>query len=348
MTATIQESTDEVLSRIAEVTGDSVPEVSPTAARRRQDNQEYTPAVIPAAASRLMPWADLVTGSADPGETLTSAELLAKAGLDWGVGIRPLFRRMNDGTYRQHPRARETYKLTDESPLGEVKSHYEPFSNPEVFAFGDHISQSGQGRWVDAGQQGNGYRVFMTMLLREFAILDGDMYRLYAFFRASHDGSTGLNAWIVPFRVECTNQQQLVDAHHQGHVKIQHTSNISGRVAEAKASLAEAADYSVAFTQMAEKLARTTVSDQKVRAVLQKIIKEGRARRDEMIADIRHVYNTSPTVDPYKGTAYGLLNAITEYFDHVKPQKSGNARFESIMLGEGAKARSKALLALAA
>lgn len=347
MTATLQESTDGVLSRIAEVTGE-VPEVSQTAARRRQSNpEEYTPAVIPAAAGRQMPWAELVTGSADDGETLTSAELLAKAGLDWGVGIRPLFRRMNDGTYRQHPRARETYKLTDESPLGEVKSHYEPFSNPEVFAFGDFISETGQGRWIDAGQQGNGYRVFMTMLLREFEILDGDKYRLYAFFRASHDGSTGVNAWIVPFRVFCTNQQQLINAQHQGHVKIQHTSNIAGRVAEAKASLAEAADYSVAFTQMAEKLARTPVSDQKVRAVLQKVVKEGRARRDEMIADMQHVYRTSTTL-PDGNNAYRLLNAITEYYDHVKPQKSGNARFESIMLGEGAKARSKALHALAA
>ena len=344
-TATVTSATDDVLARIDEVTGDA-PVLTPTAARRRQE-REYQPAEIPAAASRRMPWSGLVTGSADEGETLSSSELLAKAGLDWGVGIRPLYRKMNDGTYKRHPRAREVYNLVNEDSLGEVKSHYEPFSNPEVFAFGDSIVESGQGRWIDAGKQGNGYRVFMTMLLNEFQVLGEDSYRLYLFLRASHDGSTGLNAWIVPFRVWCTNQQQLVNAQHQGHVKIQHTKNIGERVEEARTSLREAADYSAAFTQMAEKLARTPVSDQKVRAVLQKIVKEGRARRDEMIADMQHVYKTSPTL-PDGNNAYRLLNAITEYYDHIKPQKSDNARFESIMLGEGAKARSKALHALAA
>jgi phage/plasmid-like protein (TIGR03299 family) len=341
-TATVLDSIDAVLDTAT----DETPVLTPTAAVQRQARQ-YQPAVIPATAGRQMPWAGLVTGSADPGETLTSAELLHKAGLDWEVGIRPLYRRLNDGTFHQHPRARETYRMTDEAPLGEVKSHYEPFSNSDAFAFGDFIAGEGLGRWTDAGMQGNGYRVFMTMLLKEFSILDGNLQRLYLFLRASHDGSTGLNAWIVPFQVSCTNQQQLVNAQHQGYVKIPHTKNIAERVAEAQESLAAAADYSVMYTQLAEKLAATPVSDQKLRAVLDRVVPRSRSRRDEMIADMKHVYQTSPTVAPYKGNAYGVLGAVTEYYGHIKPQKSENARFESIMLGEGAKARAEVLRNLA-
>jgi phage/plasmid-like protein (TIGR03299 family) len=303
---------------------------------------------IPDTQTRLLPWAGVTTGSVDAGETLTSQELLTKAGLDWGVGIRPLYRKLSDGTYKAHPRAREVYRDdSSELSLGTVKTHYEPFSNFDVFAFGDNIAASGQGRWVDAGQQGNGFRVFMSMLLKEFSVLGTDPYRLYLFLRASHDGSTGLNAWLVPFRVTCLNQQGMVDASHRGHWTIQHTKNIKERVAEAQHSLQEAVQYEDEFRRLAEKLAGTTVSEQKVRSVLNRVVPESRSRRDDMIADLRHVYETSPTVDPFKGTAYGLLNAVTEYYDHVKPQRNGNARFESIMIGEGAKARAKVLRDLA-
>jgi hypothetical protein len=33
---------------------------------------------------------------------------------------------------------------------------------------------------------------------------------------------------------------------------------------------------------------------------------------------VRQVYYESPTVAPVRGTAYGVLSAVTEYVDHVK------------------------------
>ena len=323
-----------------------VPDLTPEAVAQRE-TRTYEPIAVPSTANRRMPWSGLVTGSADADETLTSSELLVKAGLNWTVGIRPLYRKMNNGEFQQHPRARETFRSDNEFSLGEVKSHYEPFSNEDVFAFGDYIAEQGFGRWLDAGEQSKGRRVFMTMLLNEFDVLDGDPYKLYLFFRASHDGSTGLNGWILPFRVWCTNQQQLINAQHQGHVRILHTKNIGERVAEAQHSLAEAASYSAVFKQLAEKIAAVTVSDRRAKDIISRLVPEGRNRRDVMIADMLHVYKTSSTVEPYRGNGYGLLNAVTEYYGHVKDSRSDNARFESVMRGEGAKARAKVLKDLA-
>jgi hypothetical protein len=65
-----------------------------------------------------------------------------------------------------------------------------------------------------------------------------------------------------------------------------------------------------------------------------------------MIDGILQVYATSPTVTPYAGTGYGLLNALTEYMDHIKPQRTGNARFESITFGEGARYRGELMAKL--
>lgn len=299
-------------------------------------------------AQRQLPWESLVTGSAEDSETLTSQQLLERAGMDWDTGIRPLIRRMNDGTIQDHPWARETFRSTDEAPLGVVRKIYKPFNNRDLFAFGDSLAENGQGRWAHAGMQSGDYvRVFMTMELADFQVLDGDGYKLYLFLRTSHDGGMGLKAYAVPIRVWCTNQQQLVSATHQGYWSIEHTGTMEKRLEEARESLANIVEYSTEFNALAEKLAATPVSDQKVRAVLNRLVPEGRARRDDIIADLKHTYQTSPSVEPYRGSAYGLLNAVTEYYDHLKKQQTGNARFESIMFGEGARARKAALRDLA-
>lgn len=323
-----------------------VPDLTPQAATDRQIRQ-YEPREVPALTGRRLPWAGLVTGSAGDDETLTSSELLHKAGLDWETGIRPMMRQMNDGSVQKHPFMRDVYRKDNEAALGVARSHYEPFSNVDVFAFGDSIVEQGAGRWVDAGLQGYGRRVFMTMLLNEFDVLDGDPYKMYAFFRTSHGDGTALNAWIVPFRVWCTNQQQLVNASHRGHWTILHTKNINERVEEARTSLREAADYTTEFTRLTEKLAATPVSTDRARSIFKRLIPEGRARRDERIADLMHVYKTSETVGDHRGDGYGVLNAVTETFDHVWPKRSDTARFESIMAGEGAKARAKVFRDLA-
>jgi len=309
---------------------------------------EMTESGLLVPAQRQLPWASLVTGSSQDGETLTSQELLQRAGLDWDTRIRPLTRRMNDGTIQDHPWARETYRSDNEAPLGVVRKVYNPYSNRDVFAFGDHVAANGQGRWCHAGIQGTDYvRVFMTMELAEFQVFGSDPYKLYLFFRTSHDGGMGLKAYVVPIRVWCTNQQQLVTEHHQGYWTVEHTGTLERRLEEARESLEQVVEYSTEFNALAEKLVATTVSDQKVRSVLSRLVPEGRARRDDIIADLKHTYQTSETVEPYRGTAYGLLNAVTEYYDHGKKQQNGNARFESIMFGEGAKARRAVLRDLA-
>ena len=300
-----------------------------------------TPRPIPELASRRLPWAPLVTGSADPGEHLTSEELIRKAGLDWGVGIRPLYRKLDNGEFVQHTRVRETYRDDNEQELGAVCTRYEPFSNLDAFKFGDALVETGQGRWVDAGMQARGRRVFMTMLLQEFSVLGNDPYELYLFLRASHDGTTAVDPFLVPFRVSCTNQMGMVRRQNIFHTSILHTGTIRERAAEAQSALLATVNYQAEFSRIAERLAAEAVSDEKVNAVFKAIVPENRPRRDDMIADMLHVYNTSQDLAGQDPNGYKVLNAVTEYFDHVKNWQNPNSRFNAIMWGEGARAAAK-------
>jgi phage/plasmid-like protein (TIGR03299 family) len=257
---------------------------------------------------------------------------------------------MADGSTQQSKVSWEIYRTDTEVELGAVKSKYEVFQNRDAFAFGDALVKSGQAHWTDAGMQNDGYRVFMVMKLSEdFTVLGEDKTALYLFLRTSHDGSTSVSGYVTPIRFFCTNQLQMISNTTKTKFTVQHTSNIGDRIAKAQASLKLATEYVDIYREQVERLVKTSIGESSLEFLLKQVIPENRSSRDKMIEGITSNYLNSVTVDPYRGTAYGVLNAVTEYMDHIKTQRTGNARFESIMFSEGKKVRenlTKQLLAL--
>lgn len=290
---------------------------------------------------RRIPWHGISTiTNVIPG-TL-SQPLLEAGGLDWGVKIRPLFRTMNDGTVVQSDRDFEVYKDDDEQyQLGTVRTRYNPAANREIFAFGDHLVQAGHGIWIAAGQQYGGSRVLMVMQLGDEFNIIGDPHRMFIVFRGSHDGSTAIRADAVPFRLNCFNQNHLVTANARSSWKVLHVSTKEARLKEAQDSLEMAVKYRDKYILTAEALAKIDLTLEQGLVLIEKMVKKGRTRRDDVIADLQHNWQASPTIpDDWRMTGLGLLNATTEYFGHIaRRQGDGNSLYESVMHGEGAKAR---------
>lgn len=305
---------------------------------------------------RVPAWQSLVqtnmVGNTEAPEGLTSLDMLQAAGLNWGVEARPLWRRTGENEYVQSTKSREVFRTDTGAQLGTVRGRYEVFSNEDAFAFGDALVQDGSGKWVVAGQQNEGARVFMVMELGEgFEVLGGDGYKLYLYIRTSHGDGTSISARIIPFRLWCANQNGAAIHEAKSSWSIPHTTTVKDRVDEARNALQLSVSYEAEFQKLAEQLASVKVSDERAKAMLSQVIPERRARRDDMIADILSNYQTSETVEPFRGTGYGLYNGLTEYMDHLKTQRSANARFQSVMHGEGDKFQNnlvQQLLALAA
>lgn len=294
---------------------------------------------------RQLPWAGITTGKAEDDELLTSTQMLARAGLDWEVGLRPLKRHLSDGRVLDATEY-ETYRTDDEEiQLGSVKSRYELLQNREAFDFGDSLVQSNLARWAEAGLQSDGKQVFMTMLLEEEFMVLSEPFKMFMFFSTSHNGSRSLAAAITPIRGWCLNQSNIIAANNHGRFVIQHTSSMKGKLEQAAESIRMAGSYSDMLKAQAETLVRIRVTDDKARYLITSLIPERRSRRDAMIDGIMANYLTSENAGD-AGTGWRLLNATTEYMDHLKPTRSGNARYESITFGEGAKFRTKLVTAL--
>lgn len=291
---------------------------------------------------RELAWSGITTGSVDGADAhLTSEQLLEQAGLNWEVAKRPLWSRKSSGEFEQSAGAFEIYRTDTEEALGTVKRKYEVWQNRDAFAFGDALVADGKARWVEAGCQGNGWRVFTTMRLTDPFTVADDRYDLYLYLRTSHDGSSSVSGYVTPIRVWCTNQLPLVSQTALDKFSFQHTGKLHERLQEAQKSFQLTVAFETEFKASMERLLATPVSDDKARYLIKDVIPATRPRRDDMVDAILLNYQTSPTVEPYRGNGYGLLNGLTEYMDHLKVQRNGNARFESIMHGEGAKFRTQ-------
>lgn len=292
--------------------------------------------VIPETA-RVLPWADVTTGTAYE-QIMTSQQLLQEANLDWDVAIRPLYRRMNDSSFIEHPRAKEVYRTDTEVSLGVVRGHYLPWSNREAFSPWDDMVSNGAGVWQEAGSQRNGSRVFMTMKLGDgFSVLDADHYDYYLFIGVGHDGYVAINPSVIPIRQAALTHNAVGN----NSIRVQHTPSLESKKTEVYQVESLAIRYQIEFTEKVSTLAEISIKDDHAFSQLEKIMNPKRARRGELVTQIMDIYHTSTAIGEYHGTAYGLFNALTEWQCHVRKHRQGNARFDSLMWGDDAKVRNR-------
>jgi phage/plasmid-like protein (TIGR03299 family) len=313
---------------------------------------------------RRLPWAGIATGKATDDELLTSEQMLQRANLDWEVGIRPFQRTVGSqkaviggewcqvdgervlagGTEVTIPlvetskKMMETYRKDTGAELGAVRHRYEVLQNREAFTFGDSLIENGTARWAEAGMQNGGNRVFMTMLLNEqFQVLGQEPFQTYVFMSTSHDGGRSLRVFVTPIRVWCANQTAAVQADNLGSFTIQHTTSMHDKLESVSEVLRRSGEYRIALQEEAEMLATTTVTEEKARYLVTSLIPQRRSKRDQMIEDIISNLKNSPNLEGHRDDGWGLVQAASEYMQHLKPQRSDNARFESITFGEGMK-----------
>lgn len=226
--------------------------------------------------------------------------------------------------------------------MGFVSSKiYNPLQYAEAFNFMDTISPD----YVAAGTlrgRRQGYMVVKSGI--EIKVLGGeDQHDMFAVLRTSHDCSRGIEVSAMPLRYRCINQVTLksfmkgVDYRWS----IKHNTSMHAKLSEAQESLKKLELYAKRFCAIVEKLAATTVTTDKGRKLIEYVIpmpknaKTDRAHDQwtDRINRIQDLWENSPTV-AYAGTAWGLVNAVSEYYDWGRTGGTTESRFLNALEGE--------------
>lgn len=205
---------------------------------------------------RVKPWHGLGTIVEDcPG----SKEAIHLAGLDWKVEQRAV---CTDGGL-PIPGYKANIRDSDQSVLGVVSDRYQVVQNEDAFAFTDELLGHGI-RYETAGALQGGRRTFILAKLPERFIIAGDEIMPYFVIMNSHDGSCSIKAAMTPIRVVCQNTLNLAFREAKRTWMAKHTSNIMGRIDDAKATLQFAEQYMKEMGKGVDELAHKRLTDRKV------------------------------------------------------------------------------------
>lgn len=259
---------------------------------------------------------------------MTAQEALDKAGLLWTVLQSPLTYQSPDGSATiQVPGKVANMRSTDAAFLGIVGDGYQIVQNTDAFDWTDNLVESSDAKYETAGALFNGRRVWLSMELPEGVKVPGDDGEIkpYILVTNGHDGGTALQASITMVRTVCANTWTLALGSAIRTVKIRHSGDVEVKFAQAQKTLGIAVDYAATFARIGEMLVEKRVTQKQAEKVLETVFPlpaRAKANKDrvseEAFGQVLAVYQNSENLQNIRGTAWGVLQAVGEYLDHVQ------------------------------
>jgi len=289
-------------------------------------------------------------------EALTSGEALIAAGLDWKVEARDVFLQGSAepvSGYKANIRvgARKIDLETgeaeidsdglpvyrDENALAIMSDKYQIVQNTEAFAFVDELIGAADAHYDTAGSLRDGKVVWLLAKMPAVDVM-GDEVDPYICFSNSHDGSSGVRVCMTPVRVVCNNTLNLAMSGANRSWTGKHTGNISDKLEEARITLRLADRYMERFAERAEFYSKQKIDDRQYQEIIEQIFpmpdgdpeaKENRRRANNtrfFWSACLFCYN-QPDIARFRGTKWGVLNAISDTVYHGEPlRKTDNYR----------------------
>lgn len=277
-------------------------------------------------------------------ETVTTQMMLSESKLaNWNVRLEPVA----DHTPESWRDTSGSQFVVRNNPfdqgvdvLSVVGSRYKVVQNEDLFAFADNILDGDEHcKWESAGSLKNGKVVFGSLNVPRTMVLDpqgaNDQTDLYLIVWTSHDGSVAVQAAVTPVRVVCQNTLNLAMRNAKQSFKIRHTQTADGKIAVAREALGLTFGYMDEFEKEARAMFETSVSDAKFHEIIRSIYpkpeqdsKGALKKWENKVTLIDDLYFNSPTQTNIKGTAWGVVNALTERLDYFR---TGRGNSENLL-----------------
>lgn len=300
-------------------------------------------------------------------DAATWQQAMTLAKLDWPVVLKDLYSRDTNSQVTKI----EDYKSVwrgNGSPacLGVVGKDFQPIQNAEAFDFCDSLLGAADGaHYESAGALGKGETIWVLARVPGADIrITGtdDLSKSYLLFATGHAGNMSAMAKLTSVRVVCQNTLTAALSHAGSVFKVKHTKSAQQRLSQAKDAMAGVVKDARHLEDKLNALARRRMTKDTMVAVLNRLFPENKqtenqGRRTAIVTKVLELFETNDkdAVPQIRGTAYNLLNAVTEYTDHFRTAritegKQGmsvdQARAQAAVFGTGERLKSDALVAI--
>lgn len=254
----------------------------------------------------------------------TSADALRLSGLDWTVEQRPVFL---EGSTDPVPNYKANVRDRDGTVLGIVTDRYKVVQNNDAFAWTDDLIGEDV-RYETAGSLKGGRKIWLLAKMPT-AKVAGDDVEPYLCFSNTHDGSGAVKVCLTPVRVVCNNTLNLALSTAKRSWSTKHVGEMADKMAEARMTLELAERYMLHLDGQAMQFANVTVTDEKLEKILSEMFPcdpdKDSSRKQNTVKQLKDEFMICyfmPDLERFRGTGWGVINAMADMVDHCKPRRN--------------------------
>lgn len=253
------------------------------------------------------------------------------AGMDWTIeeaDVRFVAAgNRNLGSIHAFPEQKVLYRSDTKAPLSVVSARYQVVQPEEILEFYRDLTEIGGFQLETAGVLRQGRKLWALARTGQSGMLKGkDEVNGYLLLATACDGTLATTAQFTSIRVVCNNTLQIALGNSAGAIKVSHRSQFDA--AAVKRQLGIAVSTWDAFMARTKALSERKVTDSAAEAFLRRVLtystanlpdRETVAVNERAIKVVGQLYvgrGKGADLPSASGTAWGLLNSISEYVDH--------------------------------
>lgn len=278
-----------------------------------------------------------------------------RAGMDWEICEAPVryATEASGGDVLTYPEQKVLFRSDNQRPLSVVSDRYQVVQPREVLEFYRDLTEVSGFELETAGVLKEGRKFWaLARIGKEAELKGGDLVRGYMLLATSCDGTLATTATPTTVRVVCNNTLTIALNEATAAVKVPHRSAFDPDAVKGRLGIAVSQwdGFMYRMKSLAGRKVKPLESASFFRRVLgapvgqlapgQTAVQERALKRVQELFDGQ---GRGAELSSAKGTAWGLLNAITEYVDHERRARSREYRLDSAWFGNGASVKQRAL-----
>ena len=280
-----------------------------------------------------------------------------EAGMNWQIQESPV-RFMADavghlGTIHSFPEQKVLYRSDSKEALSVVSQRYQVVQPREVLEFYRDLTECSGYELETAGVLKGGRKLWaLARTGQSTAIKGNDVVNGYLLLATSCDGTLATTATPTTVRVVCNNTLTISLSGATRAIKVPHSTRFDSQAVKKQLGIAVSqwdefmyrmralADRKVQWTE-AMSFFMEVLCDTSAHDPIPNVLPNKRAM--EKIQSLYEGKGRGSDMASARGTAWGLLNAVTEYVDHERRARGPEYRMDSAWFGQGAVIKQKAL-----
>ncbi|WP_438765339.1 DUF932 domain-containing protein [Kushneria sp. TE3] len=279
-----------------------------------------------------------------------------QAGMNWHIEETPV-RFIADsashlGSIHSFPEQKVLFRSDTQTPLSVVSQRYKVVQPHQVLEFYRDLTEYAGYELETAGVLKGG-RKFWALARSGLStsLKNTDEVRGYLLLATSCDGTLATVATPTSVRVVCNNTLSMAIEGASQMVRVPHSTEFDAR--RVKQQLGISVSQWDNFMYRIKALAERRISHGEANRYFQTVLNNIDApsgtptgkpsRAMNRMQQLYHGEGRGSHFSTAKETAWGLLNAVTEYVDHEKRARGNDTRMDSAWFGQGANLKNRAL-----